>query len=408
MAVVVVLLMCSWGIVQSWQHQMKFFISEVALLGVIFLCLLIRQYTGKDTLMDANPSLMIGQCTTETALEDLEKGIPEEMEQTIQRQISQTITGIRPVESSDETVQVASAPGLMDNEEDERGAVSARPLLKHDGPLPPGLLDEEENNDVVSARPLLKHDGPLPPGLLEEEDNDVVSARPLLKHDGPLPPGLLDEENNDVVSARPLLKHDGPLPPGLLDEEKNNDVVSARPLLKHDGPLPAGLLDNGEDNLDILVIRAEHFTQEAPESMDEQIRGLSLQAFEEDALEELQLKLENAAEKKMEWFVLALWSDGCLRGFATFSIMPWQRSCSSSMGELATAVPHLAVAPEFRGLGFGNRLLDVIVSQGRRFGCWAVKLCSLDATLPFYMKYGFHIDNTKQPEPDDTGMEFLL
>ena len=358
MAVVVVLLMCSWGIVQSWQHQMKFFISEVALLGVIFLCLLIRQYTGKDTLMDANPSLMIGQCTTETALEDLEKGIPEEMEQTIQRQISQTITGIRPVESSDETVQVASAPGLMDNEEDERGAVSARPLLKHDGPLPPGLLDEEENNDVVSARPLLKHDGPLPPGL--------------------------------------------------LDEEKNNDVVSARPLLKHDGPLPAGLLDNGEDNLDILVIRAEHFTQEAPESMDEQIRGLSLQAFEEDALEELQLKLENAAEKKMEWFVLALWSDGCLRGFATFSIMPWQRSCSSSMGELATAVPHLAVAPEFRGLGFGNRLLDVIVSQGRRFGCWAVKLCSLDATLPFYMKYGFHIDNTKQPEPDDTGMEFLL
>ena len=332
MAVVVVLLMCSWGIVQSWQHQMKFFISEVALLGVIFLCLLIRQYTGKDTLMDANPSLMIGQCTTETALEDLEKGIPEEMEQTIQRQISQTITGIRPVESSDETVQVASAPGLMDNEEDERGAVSARPLLKHDGPLPPGLLDEE----------------------------------------------------------------------------KNNDVVSARPLLKHDGPLPAGLLDNGEDNLDILVIRAEHFTQEAPESMDEQIRGLSLQAFEEDALEELQLKLENAAEKKMEWFVLALWSDGCLRGFATFSIMPWQRSCSSSMGELATAVPHLAVAPEFRGLGFGNRLLDVIVSQGRRFGCWAVKLCSLDATLPFYMKYGFHIDNTKQPEPDDTGMEFLL
>lgn len=52
-------------------------------------------------------------------------------------------------------------------------------------------------------------------------------------------------------------------------------------------------------------------------------------------------------------------------------------------------VGRLALAPEFRGLGWGAMLLDELVAQARALGVGAVVLDAQVSAEPFYVRFGF-------------------
>lgn len=109
------------------------------------------------------------------------------------------------------------------------------------------------------------------------------------------------------------------------------------------------------------------------------------------ALRPTNLTLEQAVEvyrrrmrNKVRTFVALI--DGRVVGTASLLIEPKFIHDGGVTGH----IEDVAVHPEFQGKGIGAMLVDRLLAESRKEGCYKVILDCAEKVIPFYEKMGFH------------------
>ena len=110
----------------------------------------------------------------------------------------------------------------------------------------------------------------------------------------------------------------------------------------------------------------------------DEISTLSRSAFKEDCI-----STKNCSNKSgWRLSILRDADTGGLQGFVIFR-------CRTDLKCLSIA--KIAVAPEFRRMGLGSKMVSLMAQKGRKQGLEAISLSSLAEAVPFYKKLGFKV-----------------